>query len=77
MRHHLHCGILAAATLAMASASATAANSPLLGIWSGTWPDGQTTELTVVSRGLYRIVPTAPVTGSGAGVAYVPSPPGP
>ena len=33
--------------------------------------------LSEMVRGLYRIVPTAPVTGSGAGVAYVPSPPGP
>ena len=48
MRHrYIHRGALAAATLALASASATAADD-FRGTFRGAWPDGQTTELTVV-----------------------------
>ena len=45
--HHIHRGVLAAATIALASASATAADD-FRGTFRGSWPDGQTTELTVI-----------------------------
>ena len=45
--HHIHRGALAAATLVLTSVSATAADD-FRGTFRGTWPDGQTTELTVV-----------------------------
>ena len=48
MRHrYIHRGVLAAATLALASTSATAADD-FRGTFRGAWPDGQTTEITVV-----------------------------
>ena len=45
--HHIHRGVLAAATIALASASATAADD-FRGTFRSSWPDGQTTELTVI-----------------------------
>ena len=45
--HHIHRGALAAATLVLTSVSATATDD-FQGTFRGTWPDGQTTELTVV-----------------------------
>ena len=48
MRHrYLHRGALAAAVLALALTNAAAADD-FRGTWRGTWPNGQTTELTVV-----------------------------
>ena len=48
MRNRTHTGALAAATLALAVSSAATAADDFRGIWRNTWPNGNTTELTIV-----------------------------
>ena len=48
MRNNTGAGAVAAATLALGVSSAALAADDFRGTWRGTWPDGQTTEITVV-----------------------------
>ena len=48
MRNNTRAGAVAAATLALGVSSAALAADDFRGTWRGTWPDGQTTEITVL-----------------------------